>query len=147
MIRVYIAGAFVEQEERAKPMMAACKQKGITITHNWTVPNFKPGGSDADLTHIQRRKFALEDLIGVTKADVLWLLAPEAKGSCGAWVELGFALALRDERGLETPSPVIIVSGSMNKRSIFTELADRLFDTDAEALKWLEDQKNEVENG
>lgn len=144
MIRVYIAGAFVEQNERAKPMMAACKKKGIKITHNWTVNNFEPGGSDADLTHIQRRKFASEDLIGVVKADVLWLLAPEAKGSCGAWVELGFALALRDERQQDVSSPVIIVSGCMNKRSIFTELADRLFDTDEEALQWLVDQENEV---
>lgn len=145
MIRVYVAGAWVEQRFRAKPMIAACQARAIQITHDWTAAEGAiHGSSDADLTHVQRRQFAEEDLKGIRDADVLWLLAPETKGSCGAWVELGYALALRESNPFVVDGhPRIIVSGLMNKRSIFTELADRLFDTDEEALQWLEDLSKE----
>lgn len=150
MIRVYVAGAWVEQNYRAKPMIAAIKARSIVCTHDWTAAEGAiHGSSDADLTHVQRRQFAEEDLKGIRGADVLWLLAPEAKGSCGAWVELGYALAMREfYRGFNLPefrddSTRVIVSGPKNKRSIFTELTDRLFDTDEEALQWLEDLSKE----
>jgi len=35
-MRVYIAGAFVEQHFRARPMMAKLREAGITISHDWT---------------------------------------------------------------------------------------------------------------
>ena len=35
---IYIAGAWVEQYTRARPMMAAVCQMGLTVTYDWTVP-------------------------------------------------------------------------------------------------------------
>ena len=36
-MRVYVAGAWVEQWERARPMIARLREAGIEITHDWTV--------------------------------------------------------------------------------------------------------------
>jgi hypothetical protein len=36
-MRVYVAGAWVEQWERARPMIARLREAGIDITHDWTV--------------------------------------------------------------------------------------------------------------
>ena len=145
-MKVYVAGAWVEQHERARPMIAELRAAGIEITHDWTraegeVIRNAAGGvvqSDADLDVEDRKRHALEDLRGVLAADVVWLLAPNDKGACGAWVELGAALALR---GAWDPNPAraasytprIIVSGPKARRSIFTELAET-YDTDEAAF-------------
>lgn len=182
-MKIYIAGAWVEQHTRARPMIAAVRAAGLVVTCDWTQAegdvclcgcskgkhygaerNFDgyfgvcrecgPAGckafngigvgSDSALTPEQRRTFAQADLDGVLSADIVWLLAANDKGACGSWVELGAALAVNawqkriDE--LEGPSgqPIrIVVSGVKNKRTIFTELADKLFDTDAEALAYI----------
>jgi len=36
--RIYIAGAWVEQHTRARPMGEAVRKAGLLITHDWTVP-------------------------------------------------------------------------------------------------------------
>jgi hypothetical protein len=199
-MRVYIAGAFIEQHFRARPMMAKLRDAGVTISHDWTqaegnvcscghekrhhapqascpasgwrattstrcewaLPTGHVGdiercpcsafngigvGSDSALTPKQRKQFALDDLQGVLTADVVWLLAANSQGASGSWVELGAALALRSlrttmaaamkniTRGELSPPPKIIVSGPKWQRTIFTELADKTFSSDDEALE------------
>lgn len=96
-------------------------------------------GGDSQLSDADRIKYAQADLDGVLQADIVWLLAANDKGACGSWVELGAALALRAlvPAGLGVAGPHIVVSGPKNKRTIFTELADKLFETDEEALAYI----------
>jgi len=201
-MRIYVAGAWVEQHFRARPMMAALRERGVIITHDWSVPegdvcecghtrsqhagsgdrfslprdrpvctvmlptgcscvcfNGIGTGSDSKLTSEERRKHASDDLEGVLSADVLWLLAPNTKQSCGAWVELGAALAahhlrsrlrevadhLRGELQGRPPrplregeiTPVIVVSGPKWDRAIFTELVHHHFMDDSMALSFI----------
>jgi Nucleoside 2-deoxyribosyltransferase len=127
-VNVYVAGAWIEQETRARPWIAKLRAAGIHITHDWTVAEARPGvTSDAELTPEERRAFAKADFDGVRNADVVWLLAPNEKGACGAWVELGIALG--------SGIGIIYVSGLKAKRSIFTELAMLACSTDEEAFQ------------
>ena len=135
-MRLYIAGAWIEQIERARPMMAKARALGISITYDWTDPLWKPsdGKGDSSLTPELRKSYAQSDLKGVLDADVFWLLAANDKGACGSWVELGAALAaVSYSRRLGR----IIVSGPQWQRCIFSELADRKFPTDDEAFDYL----------
>ena len=121
----YLAGAFSERP-RVRAMMARLREAGITISHDWTADPPPGVTSDAELTSEQRLKLAHEDLDGVILAEVVWLLAPTERGSCGSWVEFGHALG---RSGITT-----IVSGPEWRRSIFTELADYRFESDEKAL-------------
>ena len=130
-MRVYVAGAWVEQSQRARPMIAKLREVGITITHDWTVAEQRPkiacgtcegagtlalsrvpcgrcGGTglvvpkDVDLTEVERLEHAIADLEGVRSANMLWLLAPDTDKAAGSWVELGAALMLRSQNKLAT---------------------------------------------
>lgn len=165
-MKIYIAGAWVEQHQRARPMIAAVRAAGLEVTCDWTVAEgdicacgkhrqqhvpFGDGGCEAfngigsggdnQLTAEQRRKYALADLKGVLDADIVWLLAANDKGACGSWVELGAALAIGQVRsniyGRSPIDPITIVSGLKWQRTIFTELAHRTFESDGEALKFV----------
>lgn len=142
-MKVYVAGAWVEQWERARPMIARLREAGIEITHDWTVAEQRVGADgkalvDSDISPIERAEHARNDLLGVLLADVVLLLAPNGDGACGSWVELGAALAARELRGrFKDPCPRIIVCGEKNRRTIFTELADMLCDTDEDGLNVL----------
>ena len=173
-MKAYVAGAWVEQHQRARPMIARLREAGVDITMNWPqaegdvcacghhrddhgpasapedpscigllceCPMFNGIGSggDSQLSDADRIKYAQADLDGVLQADIVWLLAANDKGACGSWVELGAAQSARQLRvalGFG-PSPIIFVSGPKNKRTIFTELADKLFETDEEALAYI----------
>src|ERR1700722_1505304 len=37
-LSIYIAGAWIEQHQRARPMLARVREAGITVTHDWTQP-------------------------------------------------------------------------------------------------------------
>jgi hypothetical protein len=52
-------------------------------------------------------------------------------------VELGAALVLRETSELREIKPEIIVSGPKWKRTIFTELADKTFESDEAALAYV----------
>ncbi|MDE2022228.1 MAG: hypothetical protein KGI71_04960 [Patescibacteria group bacterium] len=101
-------------------------------------------GSDSKFSAEDRRKYALADLNGVLDADLVWLLAANTQGACGSWVEFGLAIASKADRldwGIrvfhQEYEPRVIVSGLKARRTIFTELADKLFDTDEEAFAWI----------
>ena len=173
--RIYIAGAWVEQHTRARPMMAAVRKAGLTVTHDSTVPEGeicmcgehvrdhiikppggRPGGcrmcpcaafngigvgSDSNLTIEYRLTHSELELAAVESAEIVWHLAPNAQGSAGSWVELGAALMARRLRKVATDGtsglPRIVVSGPKNRRTLFTERADVLLSTDAEALQFI----------
>ncbi|HXB28094.1 MAG TPA: hypothetical protein VNV25_25415 [Gemmatimonadaceae bacterium] len=174
-MKAYVAGAWVEQHQRSRPMIAKLREAGIEITCDWTQAegdvcacghhrsvHYNSGegckgdgltiaacsclgfngigsGGDSLLTDADRRKYAQADLDGVLAADIVWLLAANDRGACGSWVELGAALVARQMRAGEDggPWPLIVVSGPKCKWTIFTELADRLFETDEEALAYV----------
>jgi hypothetical protein len=117
-VRVYVAGSSAERHERAKPVIAALREAGFTITHDWTqaVDMVSDG---AELTEEQWSKCAQDDLFGVFEAEVFVFLAPQ-KPSRGAWVELGFAL----RRSYST----IFISGSADP--FWERLVDRRFLSD-----------------
>ncbi|SRR5579875_1199526 len=175
-MKIYVAGAWVEQHQRARPMIAAVRAAGLEVTCDWTQAEgdicacgqhrqehrdlkFCPDGStfngvgsggDSKLTANERHRYALADLAGVFEAEIVWLLAANDKGACGSWVELGAALAgkrwskelVKDGirmtwNGIDQPAPIIVVSGEKWQRTIFTELADRKFESDSEALAFI----------
>lgn len=195
MLKVYVAGAWVEQHQRARPMIAVLRASGLVeITCDWTqaegdicscgchrqkhapfteisagdLGEFRMVGStrcetqrptghvgdtercpcnafngigvggDHMLTATARKKYAMDDLLGVMTADLVWLLAANDKGACGSWVELGSALTCRELRKMGGGSaPLIIVSGTKWQRTIFTELADKCIERDDIACEWV----------
>lgn len=133
-LRVYVAGASKEPE-RVRAAMDAARCAGFVVTLDWLAAIEAAGAANEGLDDGQRRHYAAEDLAAVESADVLWLLAP-GNASTGAWVELGYAIALRDQVGA-TSRPRIAVSGAARTRCIFAALADYESDHDEHALEWL----------
>lgn len=126
LMRIYVAGAFGELLI-IKHYIKSLKSFGHTITHDWTTNVEKNGGianlRDASLQSLVT--YANEDFDGIKKADVVWFLVPEVQ-TFGAWVEMGYAY------GIQTP---VFVSGDW-KKSIFTSIAIRRFDSHELALNW-----------
>jgi hypothetical protein len=124
-MRIYVAGASKEIEI-IEGFLARLRRAGYVITHDWTQDMREEalkGKTDVELTPEERARYAKLDLAGVESCEVFWLAVP-ANQSLGAWIELGFALALRAQSGV---SPVLMVSGPAS--SIFTDLADFRFPT------------------
>jgi nucleoside 2-deoxyribosyltransferase len=123
-VRVYVAGSS-GQIERAKSAIAALRERGHIVTHDWPVLVERVGSANPpDASSADRTDWATDDLKGVHDADVFWLLMPSTDGF-GAAVELGYALA---------HGRPVVVSGGTPSRSIFTELATWMFDRDDQAL-------------
>lgn len=78
-MRVYVATAFHNREERTKAIQALA-ELGIGITYDWAVEK------EVDLASAGQA-----DLDGVAKADAVVVLLPGGKGT---HVEIGYALAL-----------------------------------------------------
>lgn len=126
---LYIAGASAEVD-----MVVEYAAKAAAIgwhqTFEWwrdVLENRKRNVPDVALTDKERERLSRADLEGVARAEVVWLIIPPPGRSAGAWLELGAAIATKKR---------IIVSGDW-RRSIFTSLAERRFDTHDEALAWL----------
>ncbi len=129
IVKVYVAGAWVEKEHRASMWMERLRKAGIIITHDWTVDDVACTVlTDAHLPPGERKKRADDDLKGIDDADFVWLLTPNERGASGAWTEFGYALG--------TLKPVI-VSGLAWERTIFTTRANQGFHSDDEAFHFL----------
>jgi hypothetical protein len=160
-MKIYVAGAWIEQHQRARPMMARLRERGLTITHDWSQPEGKvclcglkrnehgkntrdaSAGAhgckgfngcgpitDADVDDFTRTEHANLNLDGVLSANIVWQLAGNGIGN---WVELGAALTARRMR----ESGIIVVSGPIHRKTIFTSLADVCFATDEEAFAYV----------
>ena len=130
-MKIYVAGASRERNERAKPVIKALREAGIEITYDWTqnvdqYPPDSPAPSDEYLQNC-----AQEDHDGVVNADQILVLLPEDSHSTGAWAELGIAL------GSCVP---VMVSGSPQalKKCIFLHMPRvQKFLSDDDAVEWL----------
>lgn len=131
MINVYVAGAS-RNKERARAFMDLVRaHPAMILTHDWVADIDAAdiaGMTDADLDDPARAAFAEGDLNGLAEADVAVFLLEDETVSRGMYVELGYAIAVReschefiDERETPRPGikPRIIVSGG-DKQSIFT---------------------------
>ena len=88
MSRLYIAGGSAERG-LVSSLMTAAIFAGHDITHDWT----RCEGYDRESNEGERALWAQADLAGVRAADVVWVIAPEARSE-GSACELGYALAL-----------------------------------------------------
>ena len=130
-LKVYVAGSVRERMERAVPVIAELRAAGVEITLDWTAdidPSANETSSDADVPDYVRYRAAQDDMDGVKRADFVLFLAPDERGSSGAWTELGIALASKIP---------VIVTGQKARRTIFTSMSHRIFATDAEGIAFL----------
>ncbi len=125
IIYVYVAGAS-KNKERARAFMDLVRaHPGMRLTKDWVADidaADAAGKTDADFDNKTRAKFANADLGGLAGSDVAVFLVD--LGTTGMWVELGYAICLREGEGC---APRIIVSGG-DRRSIFTVPAPMLVD-------------------
>jgi len=146
-MRIYVSGAWLEQHERARPVMERLRTAGFIITQDWTRPKPPEGEKshpDAKLTKEQRVQFAGENFAGVLAADVVLVLVPSTDTSYGSWVELGMALA--HQKWLDRVQKFVpgyqhtlhvVAAGEAVHKSLFTELVDVVCQTDDEAVAYL----------
>jgi nucleoside 2-deoxyribosyltransferase len=121
--KVYVA-ASSKQMDRASQAMAQLRAAGHEVVHDWpAIIEARGVANPLDATQDERWDWAIDDLQGVKRADVLWLLVPNEEGA-GAFVELGYALAL---------GKPVIASG-VYLRSIFTAMA-ACYDRDDQAFQ------------
>lgn len=98
-MKVYVAGPSSEPE-RVRSIMDMVTAYGWTVTHDWLKVIEEHGHADP-ASREARSQVAADDLYGIAEANIFWLLAPEKRGMgleprfTNAWVELGYALALR----------------------------------------------------
>lgn len=125
-MNVYVAGAS-QEISLVERYVRRVRELSITVTHDWCAVMRAEPRRDVAIPRVEMREYALEDLRGVAKADIFWLLAPEAQ-STGCWTELGYALAL---------SVPILVSGVARRRNVFTHLSTHEFESHDLAIDFL----------
>jgi hypothetical protein len=129
-VRIYLACPFPRAYDLARLYMNRLREAGHTITRDWVEVGeaARKANPEADargevgLSPEVQRELARGDLEGVRTADLFWALATDLGGT-GMWIELGYAMALLDERvmrGRPFDGPRIVVSGP--PRTIFTSL-------------------------
>lgn len=130
-LRVYVAGSGLELA-RVRAWLSSLRDIGVEITKDWTgevEAAIASGRGDAGLDEETRVRAATEDFDAIDRADLVWFLAP-VTASRGAYVELGYALAKHK---------LVCASGLAVHRTIFTSLAQRVFDADADAFEAIVD--------
>lgn len=117
-MRVYVSAAWADRAE-AQRWMARLRAAGHAVEVDWT-------RESAAITRADRERVALRDVRGIENADLVWQLAPGARGR-GARGEMLGAVMLRRRAG----RPRVVVSGPPAVRAwdVFTELADEQHDT------------------
>lgn len=135
-MRVYVAGSSGELA-RAKIAIAACRDRGWTVTEDWPAVVEAHGGvANRGLAHAARMGAAGACLRGIDAADVVWLLVPdETSPSAGCWVELGHALRLDSVRA-------IVCSGDTHRSIFCADCHEVASDSDAlvrleELARWI----------
>jgi hypothetical protein len=128
MKTIYLSGASAELSlcETYRDQLIA---EGWTLTLDWMKKIREVGIADQHLDTFSQRRVAYDDLCAAGKADVFWLILPNLHNTIGAWVELGWVLALEDQ-------PEIVISGSW--RSIFDQTTTNRFHTHNEAFDFIQ---------
>jgi hypothetical protein len=123
-MKLYIAASSKPQERARVDAAFAAVDGFYEIVGDWRADCDKFGANPAGL---DCSPFAKADMNAVRECDVLWLLMPQSE-TRGAWVEFGLALAF---------GKVVVCSGEGQERSIFTSLAMRRYELDADAVTYL----------
>lgn len=134
MLSVYIAAASLEID-RARKVVAALEAAGrtlpIEVVSTWIDAIEAAGTANEGLSPAARREAARTCLEEVREADVFVLLVPHNPSGIGCGVELGYAMARRDEWPLRSPR---IIAAGRTERTVFAALADEEHASDAEAI-------------
>jgi hypothetical protein len=128
-LRVYVAGASREIA-RAEAVIAALREAGVEVTHDWTKTRRAQPGDDSTLDPQVALQIATDCVSGIMNAEALLVLVPD-ESTHGVLVELGVAW----ERGLtihaaRSPSG----RGPLEALGIFGTLVDEVFDTSTHAV-------------
>lgn len=127
-MKVYIAGPSSDLDRVDRAIALLAHVEGVELTYDWTKAvraERERGVTDDALSFEDARRYATLDLRAIRQADLLWLLLPPpGSTSVGAWVELGYALAM----GLR-----IVASGERSS-SIFVRGFMRQYASDAAAV-------------
>jgi len=112
-LRFYIA-SFVGERTATQELQSAVVEAGHEITVDWTSFPSAPDDGDRNSRPDDVAEIAIRDLRGIQSADVFVLQAGVPEGR-GKYTELGFAIALSEEKG----SPRVFVVGNKPDHSIF----------------------------
>lgn len=124
MIRVYLSASSREHERAVYWAEVVRSNPDLRLVSTWQDTAKSWAGNDARLPLQDQQNVARVDLNEVRNSDVIWLLYPTEQ-TCGAFVELGFALAWNRR---------VLSSGPACTSSIFTSLTSR-FSKDADAYR------------
>ncbi len=113
-LSVYVAGATRNQRRTRQFFERVNKHPGMSLVFDWLSSVASTDVADDELTDAERCAYARTDLDEIRDADALVLLTETYGANRGSWVELGYALRLRDFR----PTPFIIMAGGA-RLSIF----------------------------
>lgn len=130
---VYVAGPSAE-ETRARKAMDAVVNAGHVNAYDWIRQIEAHGTRNRGVPPGPARTLALLSFSHLRRAGALWLLFPTEE-TIGTWIEFGaFAMHASTLVG-----PRIIMSGGDASASIYLNgLVDQCFDTDRDAVRWLE---------
>jgi hypothetical protein len=125
-MKIYVCGGSSELDAVAD-RIRQLRELDREITHDWvavirSIGEFNPRSA----SHEQRLEWSDGDLLGIEKADIVWVVLP-VKPSFGCAFEMGFAIGIGCR---------VIVSGDW-RASIFTAQAFACFDKHDSALDWI----------
>ena len=123
----YLAGASAEPNITVvEGYIKRLEQAGLVISFDWTKV-VRAAGSGSPSNPDIRWQGAVQDLGGVERCDIFWLLHPH-NSSTGAWVEFGHALAFKKVRGMMGVRKPIIVVSDASMKCIFADEHELLVD-------------------
>lgn len=135
MLSVYVAGGSAEIE-RARAAVAlletASETLPIEVVSTWIGAIEAAGTANEGLSQAARRIAARTCLEEVREADVFVLLVPHSPSGIGCGVEVGYAMALRDENPLHAPR---LIASGCTERTIFAALCDEEYIYDWQAVE------------
>lgn len=127
-IEIYVAGS-ARNWQRARAFMERIHaHEHMRVVFDWTLSveaAQSAGVHDSALDNDERASHARADLNAIESCDVFVLLAESEPVGRGAWIELGYAMRIRDANVRRVADswldgePTIVVSGG-DRRSIFT---------------------------
>lgn len=131
---VYVAGSS-DERERAKKWMKALRDAGVEVTSTWceTIDGEQHGAANPrDATLADRNRWAIENVIQIQPAGIIWVLVPGVGHGRGAYFEMGWAYGM----GKLLVSSGLRSGHADTRQSVFTALG-REFSDDAEAFEFV----------
>jgi hypothetical protein len=126
-MKIYICGGSSEMDLVAG-YMRDLRDTGHSITHDWIATIRSNGDANPRVaSNCLRAKWATDDLRGIERADIVWVILP-IKPSLGCAFEAGYVAGFGDR---------FIISGDW-RATIFSSRAFARFDEHDRALKWLQ---------